>query len=83
MRAAVALACVLAVILTIASSSSSASPGWGLRVVSERSPAGDQQELVLWAVQTPTGTHACVTANYGAGGSSNRPIWLTCDWSTR
>lgn len=57
-----------------------ADTGWGLRATSQKAGPDDRQVLTLWAVQTPSGMHACVTANYGTGDSSNRPLAISCDW---
>lgn len=70
---------VVFVLLQLHDQPAQADPGWGLRVVSQKEAPG-QQVMTLWRVQTPSGSRACVTANYGTGGSSNRPIWLSCDW---
>lgn len=58
---------------------------WGLRVVAQQEAPGraGQQVMTLWLIQTPAGSQRmCVTANYGTGGSSNRPIWLSCEWGS-
>lgn len=84
MRAWVIAICVLVAVVGPscwwANRDAQATSGWGVRVVSQQQAPKGQQVMTLWAVQTPSGVHACATANYGSGGSSNRPIWLSCDW---
>jgi hypothetical protein len=75
----VGLVAILAIALSIRSPGSQAGTGYGLRAVSQKQDG--YQVVTLWAVETPSGMHACVTADYNEGSEAQaKPVLLSCDW---